>query len=255
MARVGYWIKRAQTVLHNAMADALGPHDLTVTQFAVLTGLHEAPGLSNAELARRAFVTPQSMHAVLQELERLQFIVRRPHPQHQRVLQAELTEAGRRILKSASNSVNAIEEQMLRELSNPARSRLGRRSVIHRFAGRSLRIFQRSSTPVTEEPLEVRIDGPVVSGAVPCNRRLGAHPREPVTSSGQKRREAAKRIPTLAATRSWDAQLALRPLPVWAKDSRVTVIRPGGGSLVGSGRPRWQDQRRTDWPRPGFQER
>jgi DNA-binding MarR family transcriptional regulator len=124
MARVGYLIKRAQMVLHDAMADALGSHDLTVTQFAVLTALDEEPGLSNADLARRAFVTPQSMHAVLQELERLQFVVRRPHPQHQRVLQAQLTEAGQRTLKAANSAVNAVEEQMLRPLSSPARSKL-----------------------------------------------------------------------------------------------------------------------------------
>src|SRR5580704_6253919 len=124
MARVGYLIKRAQTVLHDAMADALGSHDLTVTQFAVLTGLDEEPGLSNADLARRAFVTPQSMHAVLQELERLQLVVRHPHPQHQRVLQAELTEAGRRTLQSANNSVNTVEEKMLSKLSDSARLKL-----------------------------------------------------------------------------------------------------------------------------------
>src|SRR5277367_1017772 len=124
MARVGYLIKRAQMVLHNAMADALGSHDLTVTQFAVLTGLDDEPGLSNADLARRAFVTPQSMHSVLHELERLQLVVRRPHPQHQRVLQAALTGAGRRTLTSAANAVDAVEEQMLRTLSSPARSRL-----------------------------------------------------------------------------------------------------------------------------------
>ena len=124
MARVGYLIKRAQSVLHDAMAGALESHQLTVTQFAVLTGLDEEPGLSNADLARRTFVTPQSMHAVLQELERLEFVVRRPHPQHQRVLQAELTEAGLRTLKSANRSVNAVEELMLLNLSDPARSRL-----------------------------------------------------------------------------------------------------------------------------------
>ena len=123
-ARVGYLIKRAQMVLHDAMADALGSHDLTVTQFAVLTALDEEPGLSNADLARRTFVTPQSMHAVLQELERLQFVVRRPHPQHQRVLQAALTGAGRRTLTSAAAAVDAIEEQMLGKLSDPTRSRL-----------------------------------------------------------------------------------------------------------------------------------
>jgi DNA-binding MarR family transcriptional regulator len=121
---VGYLIKRAQMVLHDAMADALGSHQLTVTQFAVLTALDEEPGLSNADLARRAFVTPQSMHAVLQELEILQLVVRHPHPQHRRVLQAALTEAGRRTLTSAADAVNALEEQMLRPLSSPARSKL-----------------------------------------------------------------------------------------------------------------------------------
>jgi DNA-binding MarR family transcriptional regulator len=124
MARVGYLIKRAQMVLHDAMADALGSHELTVTQFAVLIALDEEPGLSNADLARRAFVTPQSMYAVLQELERLQLVVRSPHPQNQRVLQAALTGAGRRTLTSAATAVDAIEERMLRKLSSPARSRL-----------------------------------------------------------------------------------------------------------------------------------
>ena len=124
MARVGYLIKRAQTVLHEAMADALGSHDLTVTQFAVLTALHEEPGLSNADLARRAFVTPQSMHAVLQELERLQFVVRRPHPQHQRVLQAELTEAGRRTLKSAEQFSQCYGGADAPQAFQPGRSRL-----------------------------------------------------------------------------------------------------------------------------------
>jgi DNA-binding MarR family transcriptional regulator len=123
-SRVGYLIKRAQTVLHDAMTEALHSLDLTVTQFAVLTALDDEPGLSNADLARRAFVTPQSMHAVLQELERRQLVVRRTHPQHQRVLQAALTEAGRRTLRSAAKAINAVEEQMLRNLSIPSRTKL-----------------------------------------------------------------------------------------------------------------------------------
>lgn len=149
LARVGYLIKRAQTVLHDAMADALGPLDLTVTQYAVLIALDEEPGLSNADLARRAFVTPQSMFAVLQELERRQLVVRRPHPQHQRVLQAGLTAAGRRTLRSAAAAVDAIEEQMLRKLSSPARSRLANAllSCIDSLT-QSPDSLPRSSTPV-----------------------------------------------------------------------------------------------------------
>jgi DNA-binding MarR family transcriptional regulator len=123
-SRVGYLLKRAQSVLHDAMVEALSSLDLTVTQFAVLTALDDEPGLSNADLARRAFVTPQSMHAVLQELERRQFVVRHAHPQHQRVLQGALTEAGRRTLRSGADAVNTVEEQMLNNLSEAARLKL-----------------------------------------------------------------------------------------------------------------------------------
>jgi DNA-binding MarR family transcriptional regulator len=123
-ARVGYLVKRTQTVLHEAMVAALGPYGLTVTQFAVLTALEEEPGLSNADLARRAFVTPQSMHTVLQEFESRQLLVRSTHPQHRRVLRAELTESGRGTLKETADAVDAVEERMLGRLSDQARSRL-----------------------------------------------------------------------------------------------------------------------------------
>jgi DNA-binding MarR family transcriptional regulator len=44
------------------MAAALHEHNATVGQYALLTALDEEPGLSNADLARRAFVTPQTMN-------------------------------------------------------------------------------------------------------------------------------------------------------------------------------------------------
>jgi len=135
-ARPGYSIKRAQVVLHDAMTGALAPHEQTGPQFAALTALGEEPGLSNADLARRAFVTPQTMHAVLQELEGRQLLVRRPHPEHRRVLQAELTSVGRRTLGAAADSVDAVEDQMLGQLSDLARSRLSAAlsSCIHSLA-------------------------------------------------------------------------------------------------------------------------
>ena len=129
-ARPGYLIKRAQVVLHDAMTGALAPHELTVPQFAALTALGEEPGLSNADLARRAFVTPQTMHAVLQELESRQLLVRRPHPEHRRVLQAELTSVGRRTLGAAADSVDAVEDQM-----PPASTRLLQRRRDPSLAG------------------------------------------------------------------------------------------------------------------------
>ena len=52
----GYLLKRAQATLNAAMTGVLREHGATLAQYAVVTALDEEPGLSNAGLARRAFV-------------------------------------------------------------------------------------------------------------------------------------------------------------------------------------------------------
>jgi DNA-binding MarR family transcriptional regulator len=124
--RPGYLLKRAQMALHQAMAGALDPHGLTVAQYAVLSALAEEPGLSNAELARRAFVTPQSMNKFLHDLEKQQLVIRQSHPRHGRVLQASLTPEGRRVVAAASAAVDTIERRMLAGLSPQAQDKLAK---------------------------------------------------------------------------------------------------------------------------------
>lgn len=87
----GYLLKRAQATLNAAMTGVLREHGATLAQYAVVTALDEEPGLSNAGLARRAFVTPQTMNQVLRELEQKGWVARHPDPAHARILQADLT--------------------------------------------------------------------------------------------------------------------------------------------------------------------
>ena len=122
--RPGYLLKRAQTALHAALAAALRGPGASVAQYAVLTALDEEPGLSNADLARRAFVTPQTMNEVLRELEGKHWVTRHPHPGHGRILQASLTLPGRAALAACHQAVGAIEEQMLTRLSPAQRDQL-----------------------------------------------------------------------------------------------------------------------------------
>jgi DNA-binding MarR family transcriptional regulator len=122
--RPGYLIKRVQAALHAQMARALHEHGVTLAQFAVLTALAEEPGLSNAELARRAFITPQSMNENLRELEQRAWISRSTHPTHGRIRQTELTEQGRATLRDCDAAVTAIEQRMLAELDADQRQQL-----------------------------------------------------------------------------------------------------------------------------------
>lgn len=110
---VGYVLKQAATALRAAMDAALRPLELTVPQYACLELLGQRAGLSNAELARGAFVTRQSMNGVLRGLQDRGLLSRPTTAPHGRALPSQLTPAGRHQLHAASAAVRAIEQQML----------------------------------------------------------------------------------------------------------------------------------------------
>jgi len=108
-ATIGFALKRAQQALRTRLDTGLREIGLTTPQYAVLAFLEVEPGASNAALARRAFVTPQTMQAILVALERSGFIARTPHPEHGRVQMTELTALGRDALEAASGIVADAE--------------------------------------------------------------------------------------------------------------------------------------------------
>ncbi len=123
-SRASYQMKRAQHALRVEMDKALREVGMTTAQYAALSALEAVPGLSGAELARRSFVTPQTMNAILVNLEAAGLVVRRPHPEHGRVLQAYLTEVGEESLAGSHGLVGAVERRMLDGLSKDDRRRL-----------------------------------------------------------------------------------------------------------------------------------
>lgn len=121
VGRVGYQMKRAQHALRLEMDGALRPLGITTPWYAALSALEEEPGVSGAALARRCFVTPQTMNVILAKLEDGGLVERRPHPEHGRVLRTYLTERGEGRVARAHEIVEAIEERMLAGLGERER--------------------------------------------------------------------------------------------------------------------------------------
>ena len=122
--RIGYELKRAQHSLRLRMDEALKGHSVTTPQYAAMSVLAEQPGLSNAQLARRSFLTPQTMNQILGRLETLGLIERLEHPEHGRVLQAYLTRGGERLRDECDRTVAAVEKRMVLGLSEEEQRRL-----------------------------------------------------------------------------------------------------------------------------------
>jgi DNA-binding MarR family transcriptional regulator len=111
--RVGLALKQAQQALRVAMDEALRPHGLTTAQYAALSALEGGGELSGAELARRGFVTPQTMTDVVAKLEAAGLVGRSSAGDDRRVVRLALTDAGRDRLSGAHAVVNAVEARML----------------------------------------------------------------------------------------------------------------------------------------------
>ena len=129
---VGYQLKRAQQELRGAMDDALGELGITTAQYAALSALLPREAISGAELARRCFVTPQTMNAIVVTLERSGWVERRAHAEHGRVIETRILPAGAELLRSAHRLVAAVEERMLRGLPASERTRMA--AVLAGFA-------------------------------------------------------------------------------------------------------------------------
>lgn len=121
---IGYELKRVQHALRAAMDGGVRTLGLTTPQYAALSVLERDEELSGAELARRCFVTPQTMNGILVGLESAGLIERRAHPTHGRVMQAGLTDEGSELLDRAHERVTAVEERMVSGLSEGERQRL-----------------------------------------------------------------------------------------------------------------------------------
>ena len=127
--RLSYVIGRLDRVLRRRLAAAVAPIGLTLPAYTALSVLRAQGGLSNARLARRSLVTPQSMSEVLAQLVGQGYVRRRAEPGHGRVIRMELTSAGSRALERCDRAVDEVEREMLAELGAEA---AGLRDVLMR---------------------------------------------------------------------------------------------------------------------------
>ncbi len=110
-ARTIYLIRQTQLAIYSEMISRLEELSLTPTQFMVLALSSREGGLSAADLARRARVTPQSMNEIIAALDRKGLIKRRESPEHKRILLVTVTRAGEVIMAECNKLVDELERE------------------------------------------------------------------------------------------------------------------------------------------------
>ncbi len=123
-SRVGYLVKQLQHAFRARMDESLAEIGLSTSQYAMLSVIEDAPGSSGAELARRCFITAQSVNGLMAGLQKEDLIERAASPTHGRIIKTKLSEAGLARLKEAHRRVAALENEMLKGLDAAQRREL-----------------------------------------------------------------------------------------------------------------------------------
>ena len=113
---LAYLLRQANAAVRLTIERSLAELGVTLPQFLVLTMLKAYPGLSGADLARVALLTPQTVGLITRNLVRMKAVSKRPHPSHGRVLQLILTDRGNDLLAQCRRRTQAVERRIAADL-------------------------------------------------------------------------------------------------------------------------------------------
>lgn len=124
---LGYLMHRLHTALRSEVTETvLEPLGLTFPEYICLRMLSQAPGTSNAELARTISVSRQAMNLVLRGLQDRGLVTRPPTADKGRARPAELTAAGSKLLRRTDSGVRVAEDRVLSRLADDDRAQFRR---------------------------------------------------------------------------------------------------------------------------------
>jgi DNA-binding MarR family transcriptional regulator len=118
---LAYLVGRLDHVLNQRLRDSLAPAGLSVPQYTALSVFRAHGSLSNAQLATRTMISPQSANEMVKQMEAKGWIARTPDPAHGRIIQISLTEAGQAVLGECDPRVAEVERMMFPELDEKGR--------------------------------------------------------------------------------------------------------------------------------------
>jgi DNA-binding MarR family transcriptional regulator len=160
-AHLGYLLKQAHQLMRAAIENRARAAGLTMTfpHMAALFLLSETPGLSGAQLARWAMVSPQTMNQILTRLEADGLIVRERDPEHGRILRARVTELGMERFQRGVAMADGLIEEAQSDFSADERAELLR--LLTKCQDNLLRIARAEKVPMAD----------IEALATPCGKR------------------------------------------------------------------------------------
>ena len=117
---ISFLTSAAAKAMNRLARDALAPHGITPSQYAVMRGLYERSGQTGAEISATLFIDSATLTGVLDRLERAQLVTRLPDGGDRRVNRLELTDGGRALMPALDAAIERVNEQADRHMGEEA---------------------------------------------------------------------------------------------------------------------------------------
>ena len=114
---LSYLVKLVEHKMRNEIDAALLHLGLTAAQYSTLSILESEEKLTNAELARKCSVTPQTMNKIMQNLENEGFVKKTNSQEHALKINFEMTAKAHKIVCRAHEAVNEIEKNTIKGMN------------------------------------------------------------------------------------------------------------------------------------------
>ncbi|MCG9494182.1 MarR family transcriptional regulator [Acinetobacter pittii] len=110
---LGLMLRKANNAYRNKVEKTLKKKGITASQFSILSTISSFPMSSNAEIARIAHLTPQTVNLMVNKLHKVDALKKSKHSQNKLVQLLEITDHGERLLQECNELIlNSLDKKL-----------------------------------------------------------------------------------------------------------------------------------------------
>jgi DNA-binding MarR family transcriptional regulator len=117
---ISFLTSAAAKAMNRLARDALAPHGITPSQYAVMRALYERSGQTGAEISATLFIDSATLTGILDRLERAGLIARHSDGEDRRVNRLELTEQGGALMPTLDAAIDGVNDEADRRMGAEA---------------------------------------------------------------------------------------------------------------------------------------
>lgn len=119
---IGYNARRAALAVIEVFLDRMAVYGLRPVDFSVLSLVAHNPGITSRQLCTTLGMLPPNLVGMINNFEKRDLVMRKPHPRDGRAMGLHLTPAGGKLMRDAERTAAQLETDVARPLT-PAENR------------------------------------------------------------------------------------------------------------------------------------